>query len=48
VVANGSDEKSFVVGITTKALVLRMLLPPESFIFHVDATYKMNYDLEVR
>ncbi|KAE8900794.1 hypothetical protein PF003_g14936 [Phytophthora fragariae] len=43
VVGNGSDEKPSIVAITTKALVLRMMLPPESFILHVGATYKMNY-----
>ncbi|ETI34592.1 hypothetical protein F443_18942 [Phytophthora nicotianae P1569] len=43
VVGNGSDERLFIVGLTTKALMLRMMLPPEAFVLHVDATYKTNY-----
>ncbi|GMF19581.1 unnamed protein product [Phytophthora lilii] len=43
VVDNGSDERPFLVGLTTKALVVRMMLPPDRFTLHVDATYKMNY-----
>ncbi|KAG3057166.1 hypothetical protein PI125_g25445 [Phytophthora idaei] len=42
VVGNGSDEKPFIVGISTKALILRPVVPPQSFILHLDATYKMN------
>ncbi|POM58929.1 Hypothetical protein PHPALM_36358 [Phytophthora palmivora] len=43
IVGNGSDERPFVVGLSTKALVQRLTVPPESFILHVDATYKMNF-----
>ncbi|KAG6580134.1 Intraflagellar Transport Protein 52 [Phytophthora cinnamomi] len=43
VVGNGSDQRPFVIRLTTKALVTRLMLPPESFILHVDATYKRNY-----
>uniref|UniRef100_H3GY82 MULE transposase domain-containing protein n=1 Tax=Phytophthora ramorum TaxID=164328 RepID=H3GY82_PHYRM len=42
IVGNGSDLKPFLVGITTKALMLRLMVPPESFILHLDGTYKMN------
>ncbi|KAK1935468.1 hypothetical protein P3T76_000457 [Phytophthora citrophthora] len=43
VVGNGSEERPFVVGLTTKTLMLRLMRPPESFVLHVDATYKLNY-----
>ncbi|ETL47613.1 hypothetical protein L916_02656, partial [Phytophthora nicotianae] len=43
VVGNASDESPFIVGLTTKALMLRMMLPPEYFVLHVDGTYKTNY-----
>eukprot|EP00644_Phytophthora_capsici_P001290 jgi/Phyca11/105259/e_gw1.10.587.1 len=42
IVGNGSDEKPFIVGLSTKALMLRLTVPPENFILHVDGTYKMN------
>eukprot|EP00644_Phytophthora_capsici_P004646 jgi/Phyca11/111057/e_gw1.19.475.1 len=42
VVGDGSDQKPFVVGLTTKALVMRLLQSPDHFILHIDATYKMN------
>ncbi|RLN44479.1 hypothetical protein BBJ28_00023857 [Nothophytophthora sp. Chile5] len=42
IVGNGSDEKPFLVGLSTKALMLRLMVPPDSFIIHVDATYKMS------
>ncbi|OWZ04475.1 hypothetical protein PHMEG_00023616 [Phytophthora megakarya] len=42
IVGNGSDTKPFLVGITTKALMLRLAVPPESFILHLDGTYKTN------
>ncbi|KAE9333223.1 hypothetical protein PR003_g14125 [Phytophthora rubi] len=42
VVGNGSDERPFIIGLSTKALMLRLLVPTDSFIFHLDATYKMN------
>ncbi|GMF42802.1 unnamed protein product [Phytophthora fragariaefolia] len=40
IVGNGSDQKPFLVGITTKALMLRLMVPPESFILHLDGTSK--------
>ncbi|KAE8980802.1 hypothetical protein PR002_g24010 [Phytophthora rubi] len=43
IVGNGSDERPFVIGLTTKALIQRLMVPPESFILHVDGTYKMNF-----
>lgn len=43
VVGNGSKENPFVLGLTTKTMISRLLLPPDSFILHIDATYKMNY-----
>ncbi|OWY98364.1 LOW QUALITY PROTEIN: hypothetical protein PHMEG_00030889 [Phytophthora megakarya] len=42
VVRNGSDANPLVIGITTKAVLLQMNRPPESFVFHLDATYKTN------
>ncbi|KAG3118427.1 hypothetical protein PI125_g2936 [Phytophthora idaei] len=42
IVGNGSDERPLIVGLTTKALMLRMTVPPDSFILHLDATYKLN------
>ncbi|RLN50009.1 hypothetical protein BBJ28_00006331 [Nothophytophthora sp. Chile5] len=42
IVGNGSDMKPFLVGISTKALMLRLTVPPESFILHLDGTYKTN------
>ncbi|KAE8979313.1 hypothetical protein PR003_g25784 [Phytophthora rubi] len=42
VIGNGSDERPFIIGLSTKALMLRLLVPTDSFIFHLDATYKMN------
>ncbi|GMF59993.1 unnamed protein product [Phytophthora fragariaefolia] len=41
-VGNGSDKKPFLVGLSTKAMVLRLAIPPESFILHIDATSKLN------
>ncbi|ETP34932.1 hypothetical protein F442_16807 [Phytophthora nicotianae P10297] len=38
---NGSDDKPIIVELSTKPLVLRLMVPPESFILHLDATYKM-------
>ncbi|GMF48615.1 unnamed protein product [Phytophthora fragariaefolia] len=38
IVGNGSDERPFIVGLSSKALVMRMMLPPGRFILHVDAT----------
>ncbi|ETP49589.1 hypothetical protein F442_04909 [Phytophthora nicotianae P10297] len=32
VIGNGSDEKPFIIGLTTKALMLRVMLPPESYL----------------
>ncbi|RLN92624.1 hypothetical protein BBJ28_00015178 [Nothophytophthora sp. Chile5] len=42
IVGNGSVEKPFLVGLSTKALMLRIMVPPDSFIIHLDATYKMS------
>jgi hypothetical protein len=39
---NGSDEKPFIVGVTTKSLLRRLNRPAESFVFHIDATYKLS------
>ncbi|KAE9150440.1 hypothetical protein PF006_g5173 [Phytophthora fragariae] len=43
IVGDGSDERPFVIGLTTKALVQRLMVPPESFIMHVDTAYNMNF-----
>ncbi|KAE8984776.1 hypothetical protein PR002_g22836 [Phytophthora rubi] len=43
IVGNSSDERPFIIGITTKALIQRLMAPPKSFILHVDATHKMNF-----
>lgn len=43
VVGNGSEERPFVIGLTTKTLMLRLMRPPDNYILHVDATYKLNY-----
>ncbi|KAE9314139.1 hypothetical protein PF001_g8412 [Phytophthora fragariae] len=42
VVGNGSDQNPFVVGITTKRLLMRASRDATSFILHVDATFKLN------
>jgi hypothetical protein len=42
IVGNGFDVRPFLVGISTKALVLRLTVPPEAFILHLDGTYKTN------
>jgi hypothetical protein len=42
VIGDGSDESPFIVGLTTKALIKRLLMPPESFVLHIDGTYKLN------
>ncbi|KAG2883908.1 hypothetical protein PC114_g18713 [Phytophthora cactorum] len=45
-VGNGSDEKPFIVGISTKAMMLRLMIPPEREVFrHLDATYKMDQSI---
>ncbi|OWZ16379.1 hypothetical protein PHMEG_0009834 [Phytophthora megakarya] len=41
-IGNGSDTKLFIVGLSTKALVKRMEVPPESFALHMDGAYKTN------
>ncbi|KAE9102615.1 hypothetical protein PF010_g14038 [Phytophthora fragariae] len=41
-VGNGSDKRPFLVGISTKALMLTLAVPPESFILHLDGTYNTN------
>jgi hypothetical protein len=42
IVGNGSDMNPFLVGISTKALMLRLTAPPDSFLLHLDGTYKTN------
>jgi hypothetical protein len=42
VVGDGSDEEPFVIGLTTKALVRRLTLPPVRYVLHIDATFKLN------
>eukprot|EP00644_Phytophthora_capsici_P003059 jgi/Phyca11/102906/e_gw1.7.573.1 len=42
-VGDGSDERPFIVGMPTKGLIMQLLMPPDAFILHVDATYKMNH-----
>ncbi|KAG3012626.1 hypothetical protein PC120_g13752 [Phytophthora cactorum] len=41
-VGNGSDEKPFLVGLTTKRLLLNAARDPGTFVFHMDATFKLN------
>eukprot|EP00644_Phytophthora_capsici_P009234 jgi/Phyca11/131504/e_gw1.106.87.1 len=43
VVGNGSEERPFVIGLTTKTLMLRLMRLLDNYILHVDATYKLNY-----
>ncbi|OWY95954.1 hypothetical protein PHMEG_00033902 [Phytophthora megakarya] len=38
----GSDEKPFVVGVTSKKLLSRLDRPVDSFVFHVNATFKVT------
>ncbi|ETP15378.1 hypothetical protein F441_09840 [Phytophthora nicotianae CJ01A1] len=45
-VGNGSDEKSCLVKLTTKRLLLNAARDPESFIFRMDAIFKLNQRLE--
>lgn len=42
VVGDGSDEEPFIIGFTTKRLRRRMDRAPETFVFHLDATYKLS------
>eukprot|EP00644_Phytophthora_capsici_P010919 jgi/Phyca11/104701/e_gw1.9.628.1 len=42
IIGNGSGKRPFLVGISTKALLLRLSEAPESFILHLDGTYKTN------
>ncbi|GMF51077.1 unnamed protein product [Phytophthora fragariaefolia] len=42
VVGDGSDESPFIVGRSTKGLMVRLAVPPEHFVLHIDATYKLN------
>lgn len=39
-VKNSSDERPFVIGLSTKALMVRLMQPAQSFVLHLDATYK--------
>ncbi|ETM32416.1 hypothetical protein L914_20163, partial [Phytophthora nicotianae] len=43
VVGNASEERPFVIGLTTKTRMIRLMRPPDTYILHVDATYKLNY-----
>ncbi|POM64763.1 Hypothetical protein PHPALM_19672 [Phytophthora palmivora] len=38
----GSDEKPLLVGLTTKRLLLNAARDPATFVFHMDATFKLN------
>ncbi|OWZ14417.1 hypothetical protein PHMEG_00012109 [Phytophthora megakarya] len=40
-VGNGSDEHPFLVGLTTKRLLRNAARDPASFVFHMDATFKL-------
>lgn len=42
VVGDGSDGDPFIVGMSSKAMMKRLARPPESFILHLDATFKLN------
>jgi hypothetical protein len=42
VVGDGSDDEPFSIGYTTKRMLKRMDRPVESFVFHIDATFKTN------
>ncbi|ETP09484.1 hypothetical protein F441_14648, partial [Phytophthora nicotianae CJ01A1] len=42
VVGNGSDNNPFLVGITSKTLLVRLGRDPGTYILHVDATFKLN------
>lgn len=41
-VGEGTDENPFLIGYTTKKQLQLMDRPPESFVFHLDATFKTN------
>ncbi|GMF54973.1 unnamed protein product [Phytophthora fragariaefolia] len=41
-VGDGSDSESFVAGITSRTLLKRLDRDPDSFIFHLDATFKLS------
>ncbi|KAE9097960.1 hypothetical protein PF010_g15758 [Phytophthora fragariae] len=41
-VGNGSDEHPFLVGLTSKRLLRNAARDPASFVFHMDATFKLN------
>jgi hypothetical protein len=41
-VGDGSDEDPFIIGFTTKRLLKRLDRDPSTFVFHLDATYKLN------
>eukprot|EP00644_Phytophthora_capsici_P013192 jgi/Phyca11/100639/e_gw1.5.1165.1 len=41
-IGEGTDRNAFLLGFTTKTLLRRMDRDPKSFIFHFDATYKLN------
>eukprot|EP00644_Phytophthora_capsici_P005987 jgi/Phyca11/98472/e_gw1.2.1193.1 len=39
---NGGDADPFVVGVSSKKLLRRADRDPDSFVFHIDATYKLT------
>eukprot|EP00644_Phytophthora_capsici_P016597 jgi/Phyca11/122281/e_gw1.47.202.1 len=41
-VGNGSDEKLFLVGLKMKRLLQNAARDPDSFVYHMDATFKLN------
>jgi hypothetical protein len=42
IVGDGSDDEPFAIGYTTKHMLRRLDRPTESFVFHLDATFKLN------
>ncbi|DAZ96318.1 TPA: hypothetical protein N0F65_008442 [Lagenidium giganteum] len=41
-VGRGSDEDPFLLGVTSKRLLRQMDAPTDTFVFHVDATFKLS------
>eukprot|EP00644_Phytophthora_capsici_P006914 jgi/Phyca11/103418/e_gw1.8.324.1 len=41
-VGEGTDSSPFVVGVTTRKLLCLLRREPTSFVFHIDATYKLT------
>ncbi|KUF85688.1 hypothetical protein AM588_10000984 [Phytophthora nicotianae] len=42
IVGRGSDTDSFVVGVSSKQLLLRLDREPDAYVMHLDATYKLS------